>query len=207
MAIIELPEELVLKIAAGEVIERPASVAKELVENSLDAGARRIEVELRGGGIPFFRVTDDGSGIEPEEVQMAFRRHATSKLSVLDDLSSIASLGFRGEALPSIAAVAEVSILTRCSGHPLGVLLRLKGDEVVEKGERGCPPGTTITVRSLFSGLPARRKFLRSAASEARRVTEIVARYSLAYPEVQFLVHNEGRVALQSAGDGQVTSA
>ncbi len=207
MGIIELPQELVLKIAAGEVIERPASVAKELVENSLDAGARRIEVEIRGGGIPFLRITDNGRGIEPDEVELAFRRHATSKLSSQDDLASIGSLGFRGEALPSIATVAEVTMLTRTWEQPLGVLVRLKDGMVIDKGERGGPPGTTITVRNLFSGLPARRKFLRPAASEGRRVTEIVARYCLAYPEVQFLLYNDGRLTLQSPGDGQLTSA
>ncbi|MDP2661138.1 MAG: DNA mismatch repair endonuclease MutL, partial [Dehalococcoidia bacterium] len=153
VTIIELPQELVLKIAAGEVVERPASVAKELVENSLDAGARRIELELRGGGVPFLRVTDDGQGIPPEEVELAFLRHATSKLSDIEDLYRITSLGFRGEALPSIAAVAEVSMLTRTPERPLGTLLRLKEAKVLEKGERGCPPGTTITVRNLFSGL------------------------------------------------------
>lgn len=207
MAIIELPHELVAKIAAGEVIERPASVAKELVENSLDAASRRIEVEVRGGGIPFLRVTDDGQGIPQDQVETAFLRHATSKVSALEDLSSINTLGFRGEALPSIAAVAEVSMLTRPLDRPLGMLLRVKEGTVLEKGERGCPPGTTVTVRNLFSGLPARRKFLRPASTESRRITDVVARYCLAYPEVKFLLFTDGRLALQSPGDGQLSSA
>src|SRR3990172_11679402 len=207
MTIMELPQELVAKIAAGEVVERPASVVKELVENSLDAGARRIEVEARGGGVPFLRVTDDGQGIPPDEVETAFLRHATSKLSNLEDLSSIASLGFRGEALPSIAAVAEVSMLTRPPDRELGMLLRVREGEVQEKGQRGCPPGTTVTVRNLFSGLPARRKFLRPAVTESRRLIDVVARYSLAYPEVRFLLYNDGRVTLQSPGDGQLAAA
>lgn len=207
MPIIELPQDLVAKIAAGEVIERPASVSKELVENSLDSGARRVEVELRGGGIPFLRVTDDGQGIPPEEVGLAFLRHATSKLVDLADLAKISTLGFRGEALPSIAAVAEVSMLTRTPDRELGMMVRIKEGRVIESGERGCPPGTTVTVRDLFSGLPARRKFLRPATTEARRVTDVVARYCLAYPEVQFLLHNDGRQSLQTPGDGQTTSA
>lgn len=207
MSIIELPQELVVKIAAGEVIERPASVVKELVENSLDAAAGRIEVELRGGGIPFLRVTDDGQGILPDEVELAFLRHATSKVRDLEDLANITSLGFRGEALPSIAAVAEVSMLTRTADRPLGMLLRIKEGTVLEKGERGCPPGTTVTVRNLFSGLPARRKFLRSSSTESRRVTDVVARYCLAYPEVQCLLFNDGRLTLQSPGDGQLRTA
>jgi DNA mismatch repair protein MutL len=204
MAIARLSPELVRKIAAGEVIERPASVVKELVENSLDAGASRVEVEVRGGGIQLVRVSDDGVGIEPEEVELAFQRYATSKLKGEEDLARIASLGFRGEALPSIAAVAEVTMLTRPPSLALGTMVHLKEGRVVGRSPRGCPVGTTVTVRNLFSGLPARRKFLRSTTTEAQHIARLVAAYALASPEVKFTFSSEGRLAFQSPGNGEL---
>ncbi|MDW8031905.1 MAG: DNA mismatch repair endonuclease MutL, partial [Candidatus Bipolaricaulota bacterium] len=165
MPIRVLDATVAAQIAAGEVIERPASVVRELVENALDAGARRIVVEARGGGLREIRVQDDGCGIPADEVELAFARHATSKLSTADDLWSITTLGFRGEALPSIAAVAQVICITRVANADVGVELRIAGGEVQAIMPRGCSPGTTISVRNLFYNTPVRREFLRSDAT------------------------------------------
>ena len=202
-----LTPDLVSKIAAGEVIERPASVVKELIENSLDAGASQITVEARGGGISLLRVTDNGSGIPAAEIDLAFQRHATSKISSIEDLEKISSLGFRGEALPSIASVSLVEISTQTTDEPAGTFLSLKGGEVVEKLSRGRSPGTTVTVRNLFYNVPARRKFLKSWATENSRIASVVGQYALAFPEVHFTLYIEGKVSLRTPGSGNLRDA
>ncbi|MGB9738652.1 DNA mismatch repair endonuclease MutL [Chloroflexus sp.] len=199
-----LDETIAAQIAAGEVVERPASVAKELVENALDAGARRIVVEVRGGGLREIRVQDDGCGIPAEEVELAFARHATSKLHAADDLWSIRTLGFRGEALPSIASVAQVICVTRVADAELGVELRIAGGEVQSRLLCGCPVGTTMTVRNLFYNTPVRREYLRSEATETGAISAIVQQYALAYPEVSFSLVIDGRLAFQTTGDGDL---
>ena len=207
MTIKVLPNEVVSKIAAGEVVERPASVVKELVENALDAGATQIAVEVRDGGVELIRVVDNGDGIPPEEIELAFERHATSKLSDISDLERIVSLGFRGEALPSIAAVSEVSMVSRSRQELSGVLINLKDGAVMQKSRRGAPVGTTVTVRRLFGSLPARRKFLKSLATESGHVAELVTHYSLAFPKVRFILVLEGRTSLRTSGSGELRQA
>lgn len=207
MSIHTLPLELISKIAAGEVIERPASVIKELIENSLDASASQLTVETRGGGISLLRVTDNGSGIPRAEVELAFQRYATSKISSLEDLEKIVSLGFRGEALPSIAAVSLVEMFTQTADEAAGTFLSLKGGEVIEKQSRGRPPGTTVTVRNLFYNVPARRKFLKSWATENSHIASVVGQYALAFPEVRFTLYIEGRPALRTSGNGSLRDA
>ncbi|GAG42275.1 unnamed protein product, partial [marine sediment metagenome] len=170
MTIKILDEKTIARIAAGEVIERPASVVKELVENALDAGAGRIEVEVRGGGVSLIKVTDNGGGIPEAEVALAFRRHATSKLNSYDDLNSIKSLGFRGEALPSIAAVADVAVLT-CTGEgEAGTCIALEGGEITAPKRQARARGTTVSVSNLFRRVPARLKFLKSTPTENSRI-------------------------------------
>ena len=195
------------RIAAGEVIERPASVVKELIENALDAGARRISIEVRQGGTSLVRVSDDGGGIPAHEMRLAFERHATSKLPGEADLYHIASLGFRGEALPSIAAAAEVELVSRSPEATAGARIRLVGGRVVEEGAQGAPPGTTVTVRHLFRRQPARLKFLRSPAAEGGQVASLVSQYALAYPEVRFTLRADGRLTLQTSGSGHLRDA
>ncbi len=199
-----LDPDVVSKIAAGEVVERPASVVKELLENSLDAGAARIAIEARGGGVNLIRVTDNGWGIAGDEAELAFHRYATSKIEGMADLDSISSLGFRGEALPSIAAVAEVELLTRTPDETAGTYLKLQQGKVVGKTKRGCPQGTVVTVRHLFRNFPARLKFLKSAATESSHISNLVSHYSLAFPEVRFALVIDGRMALQTPGGGDL---
>ena len=190
-----LPSDLIDQIAAGEVVERPASVVKELVENSLDAGARRIDVEVQRGGVIALRVVDDGCGMTAEEAQLALLRHATSKIAAIEDLLAIRTLGFRGEALPSIAAVSRFSLCTRPAGAQATRLL-VEGGVVREAGVAGAAPGTQIEVRDLFFNIPARRKFLKSEAAEAAAVSDTVLRLALAHPEVHFRLLHGDRVAL-----------
>ncbi|MSQ40490.1 MAG: DNA mismatch repair endonuclease MutL [Dehalococcoidia bacterium] len=204
MPIHVLPPEVAAKIAAGEVVERPASVVKELVENSLDAGATEITVEVRGGGLELIRVSDNGSGIPAAEVPLAFQRHATSKLSSADDLSTIATLGFRGEALPSIAAVAHVTMLTRAPQEQSGTYAEVEGEKALRREPRGAPQGATVTVRCLFENVPARLKFMRSRASESARVQQVVHHSMLAYPEVRFTLLQEDRPPQVSGGTGRL---
>jgi len=199
-----LAPEVVSRIAAGEVVERPASVVKELVENSLDASASQVSVEVRGGGVSLIRVTDNGEGIPAAEVELAFQRYATSKIGGLDDLQSITSLGFRGEALPSIAAVAEVDIVTRRATEVMATYLSLKEGTVVSRGKQARSPGTTVTVHNLFRSLPARLKFLKSPATEASHIANTVSHYALAFPEVRFTLTMDGRTVLRTAGSGQL---
>jgi len=199
-----LPEEVASQIAAGEVVERPSSVVKELVENGIDAGARDIRVETRAGGKQFIRVTDDGRGVPADEVELAFHRHSTSKLTTADDLLRITTLGFRGEALASIAAVSRVTFVTRAAAGPVGTLLRLEGGRVVTRQESGRPPGTAVTVEDLFFNVPARRKFLRTERTERRHIDGWLTRYAMAYPALRFTLIHDGRVVFQSPGNDRL---
>ena len=198
MSIRVLPPEVADAIAAGEVVERPASVVKELLENALDAGASRLTVEIRGAGRSLVRVVDDGAGISPEELPLAFQRHATSKLARLRDLEEIVTLGFRGEALASIAAVADVE----CTSS--GGRLRIRAGSVVEAGAAGLAPGTVMEVRDLFANTPARLKFLKSEATETAACLRVVQQYALLRPELRFRVLVDGRTALQTSGAGRL---
>ena len=202
-----LPPALATRIAAGEVVERPVSVVKELVENSIDAGASQITVEIRAGGVELIRVSDDGAGIPSEEVPLAFHRHATSKLESEEQLDSVATMGFRGEALPSMAAVSLLTIQSRPHSETAGTRMVLHWGETVESGSEGCAPGTAIEVSQLFGNQPARRKFLRSAQAETARVQELVSRYALAFPEVRFRLVNDGRTSMTTPGSGQPREA
>lgn len=191
-----LEKSVAERIAAGEVVDRPTSVIKELVENSLDAAASRVTVELQNGGATLLRVVDDGHGMSEEDARLAIQRFATSKISEWDDLDSLSTLGFRGEALPSIAAVSRLEILT-CEPHAEhGTEVRVEGGEVVRIGPASAPPGTRITVRDLFFNTPARRKFLRSAAAETSQVVELLGRLAAGYPEVHFRVLSNGKELL-----------
>ena len=204
MPIKVLSPEVAAKIAAGEVVERPAAAVKELLDNSLDAGATQIAIEVQGGGVRLIRVVDNGVGIPPEEADLAFERFATSKVATTDDLESISSLGFRGEALPSIAAVSDVTMVTRSRDELAGTFLNIKDSAILQKTKRGCPPGTTVTVRNLFRSFPARLKFLKSTATENGHIGQIVTQYSLASPEVRFILIIDGRTAFRSPGSGSL---
>ena len=202
-----LPPEVAARIAAGEVIERPASVVKELVENALDAGARRVEVELEGGGVERIRVRDDGGGIPPEQLADAFERHATSKLRSERELFAVRTLGFRGEALAAIAAAADVELTSRPPGQGAAVVARYRGGRAAGLGAAAAAEGTTVEVRELFAALPARRRFLRSARAEARAVVAVVGDAALARPDVAFRLVADGRVLLTTAGGGALDDA
>ena len=204
MPIRVLAPDVASKIAAGEVVERPASAVKELLDNSLDAGATQIAIEVQGGGVRLIRAVDNGVGIPPEEVDLAFERYATSKVATTDDLESISSLGFRGEALPSIAAVSEVTMVTRSRDELAGTFLNIKDGAILQKAKRGCPTGTTVTVRNLFRSFPARLKFLKSTATENGHISQLVTQYSLAFPEVRFILIIDGRTAFRSPGSGSL---
>ena len=202
-----LPPEVAARIAAGEVIERPASVVKELIENALDAGAGRIEVEVDAGGIDRIRVRDDGCGIPPDQVVDAFERHATSKLRSEHDLYSVRTLGFRGEALAAIAAAADVDLTTRPAADDAASAVRVRDGRVQHHGAAASAAGTSIEARDLFAALPARRRFLRAPRSETRAVAQVVTDYALAYPEVAFRLTADGRTSLQSPGTGDPRDA
>jgi DNA mismatch repair protein MutL len=185
-----LADQVANQIAAGEVVDRPASVVKELLENSLDAGATRIVIAVEGGGRKLIRIADDGSGMVRDDALLAFERHATSKLRLSDDLLSIATLGFRGEALPSIASIARVEMVTRAAGESSGTRMEIAGGKLLLCEDAGAPPGTTITVRDLFFNTPARRKFLKSENTELAHVTALVTHYALAHPDKHFELHS-----------------
>ena len=202
MPIKVLSRDLAAKIAAGEVVERPASVVKELVENSIDAGASRITVEIKAGGVEQVKVIDDGHGIPTEEVAIAFQRHATSKIDSQEQLDAIATLGFRGEALPSIAAVSRTVLTSRQPLNPGGYRVELLWGEPVSSGSQGGSPGTAVEVSDLFGNLPARRKFLRSASAETSRIQELVSRYALVFPGIRFQLTVDGRASFTSPGNG-----
>ncbi len=206
-AIRQLPADVANAIAAGEVIERPASVVKELVENSIDAGAARIAVQIEDGGVELIRVIDDGRGMRAAELGLAFERHATSKLRDLDDLSRIATFGFRGEALASIAAVSEVVLVSRVATDPAGAKLEVVGQMAGTVDRVGAPPGTVVEVRQLFKNVPARRAFLRSSRAEGSACLRVVAEAALARPDVRFEFHNGSRRLLGTTGDGSLVSA
>ncbi|MBV8084084.1 MAG: DNA mismatch repair endonuclease MutL, partial [Chloroflexi bacterium] len=204
MPIRVLDPDSAAKIAAGEVVERPASVAKELIENAVDAGATDVRVEVKDGGIALLRVVDNGQGIPAEELPLAFQRHATSKIGSIDDLAAVATLGFRGEALPSIAAVAQVMVASRAEGSLGGSQLRLAGGQVLEQTSIGCPQGTSVTVRELFYNTPARLKFLKTPLAEGGQVTRLVGHFALAYPGIGFSLVADGRPVFQSSGRGDL---
>src|SRR5688572_4652073 len=192
-----LPSDLANQIAAGEVVERPASVIKELVENSIDAGARRISVAIELGGKKLIRVDDDGEGMEPDDARLSVERHATSKIRRADDLERIATLGFRGEALPSIASVSRFTMRTRTAAHTVGTEVRIEGGGPAVVSDIGCPVGTSIEVRDLFFNLPARRKFLKTDAAEMAQVTRIVTQLALCYAGVGITLANAGRKTIE----------
>ena len=199
-----LSDDLASKIAAGEVIERPASVVKELLENSIDAGAREIKIQVRGGGQRLIRVADDGGGIPANEVPTAFARHATSKLNTVDDLFNLQTLGFRGEALPSIAAVSRVTLITHARGEESGTQMRVDGGKIIEQRAQGAPQGTIVTVEDLFRHVPARLKFLKTPATEAGRIADLINAYALAYPSLRFSLVNDDRLLFQAPGTGKM---
>jgi len=207
MTIKVLDPRTVSQIAAGEVVERPSSVVKELVENSLDAGATQISVEVGGGGVSLIRVVDNGEGILLGEVELAFKRHATSKLHSIGDLMSVSSLGFRGEALPSVAAVAQVEMVTCARGHLEGTRVGLEDGTVKQRGSQSRSVGTTVAVRHLFRKMPARLKFLKSPTTENSHIANVVGQYALAYPEVKFTLVVDGRTTLRTPGSGRLVDS
>lgn len=202
----KLPVEIANLIAAGEVVERPASVVKELMENAVDAGATNITVEIQNGGIKFIRVTDNGCGIAREDVKTAFQSHATSKISSADDLNSIMTLGFRGEALPSIAAVSKVNLITRTEEEEFGTSLNIEGGEITDIFDAGCAVGTTFVVREIFYNTPARMKFLKKDVSEGNYVAAVVEKTALANPNVSVRFIRDGKNVFLSQGSGELRS-
>ncbi len=204
MPIRVLPDIVAAQIAAGEVIERPASVVKELIENALDAGADAIAIDIEEGGRRLIRVSDNGSGIPADEVELAFARHATSKLQAVDDLNRIQTLGFRGEALASIAAVSHVVLTTRHQDELAGTMIHAEGGELRSVRATGAPSGTVAEVSNLFFNTPARLKFLKSDSTERRHITQLVTRYAMAYPSVRFRLVQEGREQFHSTGSGDL---
>lgn len=202
-----LPKDIAELIAAGEVIERPASVLKELTENAIDAGAKRITAELKRGGVLYLRVTDDGCGIAPEQVQTAFLRHATSKITTAEDLESIFTLGFRGEALASICAVSRMEILTRQKGAEYGTHYMLEGGVETAFEQSGCPEGTTVVVRDLFYNVPVRAGFLKKDTAEGNAAANIFQKIALSHPEISFRLIRENKTEFVTPGDGELYSA
>ena len=205
--IIQLSPHIANLIAAGEVVERPASVVKELLENAVDAGASKVTIEIRDGGMTFLRVTDNGCGMSAEDARTAFLRHATSKLRSAEDLAAIGTMGFRGEALAAIASVSRIDLLTKTPSSIGGVSLRLEAGNIVEESEAGCPDGTTIIVRDLFFNTPARMKFMKSDTVEGSRVTAAVQMQALAHPSVAFRMLRDGKEVLNTPGTGKLADA
>ena len=203
--IVLLDELTINKIAAGEVIERPASVIKEMVENSIDAGAKNVTVEIKNGGISFIRITDNGKGIAKDDVELAFERHATSKIRSAEDLDDIKSMGFRGEALASIAAISNVELVTKTENDEIGTRIVVEGGDVLSLDEIGCSKGTTITVRNLFFNTPVRYKFLKKDFTESGYVEDVVTRIALVHPEIAIKFINTGKTILQTNGSGNLT--
>ncbi|MCM1158937.1 MAG: DNA mismatch repair endonuclease MutL [Bacteroidales bacterium] len=199
-----LDQSTVNKIAAGEVVERPSSVVKELVENAIDAGATAVTIEIKEGGMSFIRITDNGQGIEKEEVPTAFIRHATSKIMTIEDLLGVSSLGFRGEALASIAAVSQVECITKTAHALTGIRYEIHGSKEIASEEIGAPTGTTIIVRNLFYNVPARKKFLKTAMTEGGYITELITRLSLSHPEVSFKYIINGSNKIATSGNGKL---
>lgn len=204
MGIKVLPEIVAAQIAAGEVVERPASVVKELLENALDAGATDIQIEIEDGGKQLIRVSDNGHGIASDEVELAFMRHATSKIETIDDLSHIRTLGFRGEALHSIASVSRLTLTTRAHNEPTGTRIVIHGGQVVEKRAIGAPSGTVVSVEDLFFNTPARLKFLKSSTTERRHITAMATNYAMAYPHVRLALRHDSKELLRTFGSGSL---
>ena len=202
--IVLLDDLTINKIAAGEVIERPASVIKELVENSIDAGATNITVEIKNGGISYIRVTDNGKGISEDDMEIAFERHATSKIRSADDLSTVMSMGFRGEALASIAAIARVEMLSKTANQQNGYQIVVEGGNILEKTEAGCPVGTSITITNLFYNTPVRYKFLKKDYTEAGYIEDVITRIGLVHPEIAIKLINTGKTDIQTNGNGDL---
>lgn len=207
MKIIRLDRHLINKIAAGEVVERPLSVVKELTENAIDAGASQITVEIRDGGLSTIRVTDNGSGISPENLSLAFVRHATSKIADFDDLMRVETLGFRGEALSSIAAVSQVEMLTKVRDQVMGTRVEIHGGQLISSKEAGCADGTTVIVSNLFYNTPARRKFLKKPGAEAGHVAHCLERLALGNPALTLRYINNGHIVFQTSGNGDLKAA
>ena len=205
--IIQLSPHIANLIAAGEVVERPASVVKELLENAVDAGASKVTVEIRDGGMTFLRVTDNGCGMAPEDAKTAFLRHATSKLRTAEDLAAIATMGFRGEALAAIASVSRIDLMTKTAGSIMGTSLHLEAGNITEESEAGCPDGTTIIIRDLFFNTPARMKFMKADSVEGSRVAAAVQMQALAHPEVAFSFIRDGKQTLSTPGTGGLEAA
>ena len=205
--IIQLSPHIANLIAAGEVVERPASVVKELLENAVDAGASKVTIEIRDGGMTFLRVTDNGCGMAPEDARTAFLRHATSKLRTAEDLAAIATMGFRGEALAAIASVSRIDLMTKTAGSLTGTGLHLEAGTIMEDSEAGCPDGTTIIIRDLFFNTPARMKFMKSDSVEGSRVAAAVQMQALAHPEVSFTFIRDGKQVLSTPGTGGLEAA
>ena len=205
--IIQLSPHVANLIAAGEVVERPASVIKELLENAVDAGASKVTVEIHNGGMTFMRVTDNGCGMSHEDAKTAFLRHATSKLRTAEDLAAISTCGFRGEALAAIASVSRIDLMTRTAGQIAGTSLHLEAGQITEESETGCPEGTTIIIRDLFYNTPARMKFMKADTVEGGRVAAAVQLQALAHPEVAFTFLRDGKQVLATPGDGSLQSA
>jgi len=201
-----LPKEIYQLIAAGEVVERPSSVVKEMIENSLDAGAKNITLEIKNGGSTYIRITDDGCGIERDDVRKVFVSHATSKISQKDDLNSIGTLGFRGEAMASISAVSKVELLTKAQNEEIGTRYEIEGGQEIEFDDAGCPNGTTIVVRDIFFNTPARMKFLKKDVTEGNQVAAIVDRMAISHPEISFRFIRDGKQMLITSGNGDLKS-
>ena len=204
--IVLLDDLTINKIAAGEVIERPASVVKELVENSIDAGATNINIETKNGGISYIRITDNGKGFLPDDMEIAFERHATSKIRQADDLDTVTSMGFRGEALASIAAISHVELVSRTAENEIGKKVEIKGGNVINLEDAGCPKGTTITVTDLFYNTPVRYKFLKKDFTEAGYIEDVVTRIALVHPEIAIKLISSGKVIIQTSGNGDMKS-
>ena len=205
--IIQLSPHIANLIAAGEVVERPASVVKELLENAVDAGSSKVTIEIRDGGMTFLRVTDNGCGMAAEDARTAFKRHATSKLRTAEDLAAIGTMGFRGEALAAIASVSRIDLMTKTAGSISGVSLKLEAGEILEESEVGCPEGTTIIIRDLFFNTPARMKFMKSDTVEGSRVAAAVQLQALAHPEVALQFLRDGKQVLSTPGSGGLQAA
>ncbi len=200
--IVVLDDLTINKIAAGEVIERPASVVKELVENSIDAGADNISIEIKNGGISYIRITDNGKGIMPDDIELAFERHATSKIRQADDLEVVTSMGFRGEALASIASISHVEVISKTIGNEIGCKVEVQGGNIVNKEDVGCPQGTTMTVTDLFYNTPVRYKFLKKDFTEAGYIEDVITRIALVHPEISIKLVSSGKTVLQTSGNG-----
>ena len=205
--IVQLSQHVANLIAAGEVVERPASVVKELLENAVDAGASKVTIEIKDGGMTFIRVTDNGCGMLPEDARTAFLRHATSKLRTAEDLAAIGTMGFRGEALAAIASVSRIDLMTKTPGSTAGTNLCLEAGQITEESEVGCPDGTTIIIRDLFFNTPARMKFMKADTVEGSRVTAAVQLQALAHPEVAFTYLRDGKQILSTPGSGKLEDA